>query len=291
MHRELLDLGFFTLYSYGFLLACAFFLANQFARRSARQFGYDPDKVEETVMYCILLGVLGSRLGYVVQYPGQYLAEPWQILNLRQGGLTVMGGFLFTIAFQCHLCWRQGKSVLNLFDFLAGPLLVGMAFGRLGCFSHGCCYGEVCHLPWAITYPEGIIPGGPAGPRHPSQLYEMGADLMLLGLIAYQLPRLRYAGQNFYTFMLGYGLIRFADEFTRYNDAYFGGLSVYQWTSLGMALVGLLGLAGLFGKPAVDREIFPRPSRGADKGADAIAPTADKTQSETPHPAADQADS
>lgn len=264
MHQILFDIGGFKIYSYGALLALSFYLANQFALYLARRFGYSQAKVEETVLYSILLGVVGSRLGYVIQYP-EYWQNPLQILNLRQGGLTVMGGVLFTIAVQWFWMRRRNVSVLNMYDFLAGPLLVGMAFGRLGCFVHGCCYGTTCdpHLPWAITYPEGVA--GPAVPRHPTQLYEMLADLLLLVIITRQLPKLRYAGQNLYTFLLGYGLIRFLLEFWKENDVFLGPLSIYQWACGGMAVAGLLGLAGVFGRPPVNRDIFPaeEPKRDA----------------------------
>jgi phosphatidylglycerol---prolipoprotein diacylglyceryl transferase len=255
MHRVLIDINGFTIYTYGALLALSFFLANQFALYLARRFGYSEAKVEETVLYSILLGVAGSRLGYVVQYPAEYLANPLQILNLRQGGLTVMGGVLFTIGV---LWWRLRQrqvSVKNMFDFLAGPLLVGMAFGRLGCFSHGCCHGMPTSGPLAVTYPPGH--GLPVGPVYPSQLYEMGLDLMLLAWVTYQLPRLKFAGQNLYTFLFGYGLIRFLTEFTKANDVVWGPLSIYQWFCIPMMLLGGLGLLGLLGKPPVDRNIFP----------------------------------
>lgn len=259
MHQVLFDLGGFKIYSYGALLALSFFLANQFALHLARRFGYAENKVEDTVLRAILLGVLGSRLGYVIQYPAIYLKNPLQILNLREGGLTVVGGVLFTMGALWVGLRRKRVSILNMFDFLAGPLLVGMAFGRLGCFAHGCCHGTLCDLPWAVTFPPGVLGSEPAGPRHPAQLYEMGADLMLLALINWQLPRLKFAGQNFYTFLLGYGLVRFFDEFIKENNVFWHGLSSYQWASLGMALVGLLGFLGLFGRPPVNREIFPRP--------------------------------
>ena len=83
-------------------------------------------------------------------------------------------------------------------------------------------------------------------------------DLGLLWLVTRQLFNLKFAGQNFYTFMLGYGVIRFLDEMTREKEALYATLTVYQWVSIGMAVVGLLGLLGMFGKKPVDREIFPR---------------------------------
>lgn len=273
MHQVLFEIGGFKIYSYGALLALSFYLANQFALYLARRFGYSQAKVEETVLYSILIGVAGSRLGYVVQYP-EYWHHPLQVLNLRQGGLTVMGGVLLTIAVQWFWMRRRNVSVLNMYDFLAGPLLVGMAFGRLGCFVHGCCYGTTCDpgLPWAVTYPAGVT-GPLAVPRHPTQLYEMSGDLLLLALITWQLPRLRFAGQNLYTFLAGYGLIRFGLEFLKENDVFLGPLSIYQWGCAAMAVVGLLGLAGLFGRPAVNRDIFPpeeEPKTAPEAPADGI---------------------
>lgn len=262
MHRHLTDIFGFPIYTYGALLALSFFLANQFGLWLARRLGYSEAEVEESIMWCILLGIVGSRLGYVLLEYRYYLEHPWQIINLRQGGLTVMGGVLFTVGFQWFRFKMRGKSVLNLFDFWAGPLLVGMAFGRLGCLAHGCCYGDICDLPWGITYPEGVVPGAP-GPRHPSQLYEMAGDLLLLWWVTRQQFRLKFAGQNFYTFMLGYGVIRYLDEMTRVKESLMGPLTAYQWASLAMALVGLLGLLGVFGKPPVDREIFRRTSSPA----------------------------
>lgn len=260
MHQVLLDLGGFKIYTYGALLATAFFLANQWGLYLARRLGYSLAAVEESIMWCILLGVAGCRLGFVLVYPDEYIKHPLQIFNLRQGGLTIMGGVLFVIAYQWIRCRAKGKSVMDLYDFWAGPLLVGMAFGRLGCLSHGCCFGALTDLPWGVTYPPGVLqpPGLIAGPRHPSQIYEMLMDLALLALITKQLFNLKFAGQNFYTFMLGYGVIRFLDEMTREKEALFGPFTIYQWVSIGMAVIGLLGLLGVFGKKAVDREIFPR---------------------------------
>lgn len=264
MHPILFKIGGFTVYTYGALLALAFYLSNRWALYLARRIGYSASAVEHSLTWCILWGVVGSRLGFVLQFPDRYLNKPLQILNLREGGLTVMGGILLTAGMQWFQFRGRSKSVLNLFDFWAGPLLVGMAFGRLGCLAQGCCFGSLTAVPWAITYPPTTLlaPRCPPGPRHPSQLYEMLADLALLGLVTRQVFRLRFAGQNFYTFMLGYGVIRFLDELSREQEGLLGPMTIYQWTCLCMIVVGASGLAGLFGKRPVDREIFPMSTPG-----------------------------
>lgn len=264
MHPILFTIGGFTLYTYGLLLALAFYLSGRWALYLARRLGYSEPAVEASLTWCILWGVVGSRLGFVLQFPDHYLHQPLQVLNLREGGLTVMGGILLTVAIEWFRFRRKSKSVLNLFDFWAGPLLVGMAFGRLGCLAQGCCFGSLTDLPWGITYPATTLlsAGSLAGPRHPSQLYEMLADLVLLSLVTRQLFRLRFAGQNFYTFMLGYGIIRFLDELFREQEGLLGALTIYQWTSLAMMAFGVIGLQGVFGRKPVDREIFPAAQGG-----------------------------
>ena len=273
MHQVLLDFGGFKIYTYGALLATAFFLANQWGLYLARRLGYSLAAVEESIMWCILLGVAGCRLGFVLIYPDNYIQHPLQIFNLREGGLTIMGGVLFVVGYQWIRCHLKGKSVLDLYDFWAGPLLVGMAFGRLGCLAHGCCFGSMTDLPWGVTYPPHVLVPDTllAGPRHPSQIYEMLMDLGLLWLITRQLFRRKFAGQNFYTFMLGYGVIRFLDEMVREKEALYGPFTIYQWVSILMAIVGLLGLLGVFGKRPPDSDIFPRDDVSAPPAADSDA--------------------
>ena len=261
MHPVLIKLpifGGFPIYTYGFVLMIAFVLSTWLALHLAKKREYSQDAVSDFAMSSIIAGIIGCRLGFVLQYPAHYLAHPLTILNLREGGMTIMGGIVMAVFWTKWLMRHRRASVLNAYDFFAAPLLLGMAVGRIGCLMHGCCFGEVCDLPWAVTYPEGTLPAGLVpGPRHPSQIYEMLMDLILLGVLLWQLPRLKFAGQNCYTFFFGYGIIRFVDESTRYIDEWWGPLGTYQWYSLVFIAIGLLGLLGVFGKPPVDTELFP----------------------------------
>ncbi len=145
----------------------SFLCATVLAVHLGKKRGYSKDGVVELVMSCIVAGVIGCRLGYVIQSPVHYLTHPLSAINLREGGMTITGGLVVAVLW---LMFRyRGSSVLNVFDFMAGPVILGMAVGRIGCLLHGCCFGDVCDLPWAITYPVGapLPPGIPLGPTIP----------------------------------------------------------------------------------------------------------------------------
>ena len=263
MHPILINLPGFPIYSYGGMLMLSFICSTLLAIHLGKKRNYSADAVVELVMGCIISGIIGCRLGFILQSPLHYLQHPLAAINLREGGMTITGGLVVSVLW---LIWNYRKSsVLNVYDFMAGPVIIGMAVGRIGCLMHGCCFGEICDLPWAITYPPGTLPAPLlAGPRHPSQIYEMVMDLILLAYMYYRFPRLKYAGELFYTFFAGYGVIRFLDEMTRYVDTQMGPLNLYQWISIGFFLFGCAGLAGLFGKPPVDTTFMPLQAGAAD---------------------------
>lgn len=261
MHPVLINLGGFPIYTYGLMLLIAFMLSTSLAVYLGKQRNYPKDYLTDLCMWAILAGIAGCRIGYVVQYPARYLANPLQILNLREGGMTITGGVVLSVL-SLFVYFRVKKvPVLNVLDFLAAPLLVGMAWGRLGCLMHGCCFGEICDLPWAITYPAttNLGVGLAAGPRHPSQIYETLMDCGLLAYLLWLLPRQKFAGQSLYTVFAGYGVIRYLDELTRWVDpgTVHGPLNLYQWISIGFFLFGLLGLLGVYGKPPVVIDWIP----------------------------------
>ena len=198
------------------------------------------------------LAALGCRLGVVVQSPVYFAQHPLAVLNPFGG--TVMGGLLFSTASVWLLGRRKGWPGLDLLDFLAPPLLLCMAWVRVGCLLHGCCFGRLSQVPWAITYPAGNLGRGvPGGPRHPAPLYEMGLDLGLLAGLLWLGPRQRYAGQGIYALYAGYGVIRFLGEMTR--DVPVGTpFTLYQWAALAFLGFGALGLAGAWGRPPVRRD-------------------------------------
>ena len=212
--------------------------------------------VEDLIVAAALGVVLGGRLGYVLFYhPAHYFAHPQEILFLWQGGMAFHGGFLGVIVSIRILAWlhaRQpgraggGASVnevfLRMLDLAAVITPPGLGLGRLGNFINGELPGRVAaaDLPWAMVFaaPDDL-------PRHPSQLYQMGVEGVLLALLMWHLSRrtpARAPGWLGATFVAAYALGRFCVEFFRAPDGHLGlllfNLSMGQWLCVPMFLFG-----------------------------------------------------
>lgn len=176
----------------------------------------------------------------------------WAAVKLWQGGLTYYGGFLFALIATLVYSYRKKLSFLVLADFLSPAVLLGLVFGRIGCFLNGCCYGKPTSLFWGIRFPRGSIPfrdhpdaGHRLGffstqPLHPTQLYEALGCLVIFGILMWMRKRKLQAGQRFGFFLYAYAVLRFLCEFFR--DDMRGGLlqlSTSQLFSLPLACIGI----------------------------------------------------
>lgn len=154
--------------SYGFMMMLGFLTAIWWATRRATRSQANPDVILNCGFVALIAGVVGARLMYVVHYwervevPGDTAATIMNIVNVRQGGLEFYGGFILaTVVTLLYLVlWRH--SVRWYLDIMAPSAMVGLAFGRTGCFLNGCCWGGVCSLPWAVAFPA----GSPAATQH-----------------------------------------------------------------------------------------------------------------------------
>ncbi len=237
---------------YAIMYLLGFALGYLLMRRRLRQEPYAsitkpkpwaPVDVEDLLLYSVV-GVLGGgRLGYVLFYkPGFYLDHLLDIFKLWDGGMSFHGGALGVVIGVAIFAWRRGRPFLQVADFLAPAVPIGLAAGRVGNFINGELWGRVASpdLPWAMIFPT----GGDA-PRHPSQLYQVLLEGLLLFVVLWLYARRpRYRGQVAAAFLVGYGVLRFIVEFWREPDAYLGflslGLSMGQWLSVPMVLIGII---------------------------------------------------
>jgi phosphatidylglycerol:prolipoprotein diacylglycerol transferase len=170
--------------------------------------------------------------------PGYYLSHPLDILKIWEGGMSFHGGLLGVLL---ALLWfaRKHKTHFFVVSDLVAPLVpFGLAFGRLGNFINGELWGRPTDLPWAMVFP--LVD---ALPRHPSQIYQLLGEGVLLGIVLWMYAsKPRRVGQVSGLFLLGYGLCRFLAEFAREPDAFLGllglGLSMGQWLSVPMIIFG-----------------------------------------------------
>ena len=234
MHPILFRLGPITFYSYGLMIALSFLAANALATRRARALGMDPTSLQGVALVVLLAGLVGGRLGYVIFHWDLYRSNLWEIFRFDHGGLVFYGGFAGGLLGAVWALRRARLPLLQTVELLVPPLVIAHAIGRIGCFLNGCCYGRFTHVPWGVTFPAELYP------RHPTQLYESAALIILffgLKLLERRAPR---PGILLAAYGLSYGLWRFLVEFLRGdNPPVACGLTLFQLVSLGLAGLSL----------------------------------------------------
>ena len=243
MFPKLITIGDFFLPSYGFLLSAAFLIALVLAHRLARRAGLDPESILNLAIYCALSGIAGAKLMMFLTDASYYLANPGEIFSLttlRAGGIFY-GGLLAALGVAIYYMRRQHLPLLKTADVLAPALAFGHALGRVGCFAAGCCWGTECSRPWAVTFRNEEahrLFGTPLNrPLHPTQLYEMAAELINFAILWHFFRKPHRDGAVVGLYLLLYSTERFVIEFFRDHEQAnpFGGpLSAAQWTSIGL---------------------------------------------------------
>lgn len=235
VHPICFHIGAKAIYWYGVLGALAFLAASAHWSLLARWKGWSPSRGSDLAIWLVLGGLLGARLNYVAANLQYYLEDPWEMLRIDHGGLIFYGGIVGGFVMVLILSRRWQMPVLELTDFTLTGLPLAHAIGRIGCFLNGCCYGSVARLPWAI-WMQGAY-------RHPTQLYESLANIMIYLLLLRLYLRRPSRGLPTAAYLLAYPPIRFLLEFIRGDERMRAGpLTVAQWISLFLVASGLVVL-------------------------------------------------
>lgn len=187
MHPLLAELGPISVYTYGVLLAAAYLAGLQLALVRARARGLDATRVMDLGIYVIIAALVGAKLLLLVVDFEYFSQHPGELFSLFRSGGVFYGGLILAVAVAF---WHMRRHRLPLWatsDVFAPGIALGHVIGRLGCFFAGCCYGRPTDVAWAVTFTNPLAAanvGTPLGvPLHPVQLYEAGAELVILGLL------------------------------------------------------------------------------------------------------------
>lgn len=238
----LLDLGLVKIHWYGVMYLVAFGLAYWLAQRAAAKAGsgWTGEQVSDLLFYGFLGVILGGRLGYILFYNfGQVQQDPLYLFRVWEGGMSFHGGLIGVLLAMAFFARKYQKTYLALGDFVAPLVPLGLAAGRIGNFINGELWGRPTDVPWAMVFPS----GGDIG-RHPSQLYHVALEGLLLFMVIMLVRRMQPAtGVVGGVFLTGYGIARFIVEFFREPDAHLGvlslGMTMGQWLCIPMFLAGL----------------------------------------------------
>ncbi len=239
MFPDLIDLGFLHLRTYGACMATGFLICWWLIEKLGRR-----KDLSNLLLALMVSGVVGSRIAYVIEHwQSEFAANPAQIVRVDQGGLMFYGGLILAIVVFFVWCVWKKERPLALGDLLCTVIPLGHAFGRLGCFFYGCCYGRDSDAWCAVTFPMGSPSWFEHGRRMvsvlPTQLFEAAALLVLFAILffVYRKAHRHTAG----LYLMGYAVIRFGMEYLRGDPrAAVGPFSISQTISIGMFAFGIL---------------------------------------------------
>lgn len=253
MHPVLFEIGWFTIHSYGFMLALSFLVGIYVAKRRAAKFGIEPNHILDLSVYIILGAVIGSRLLYVAYHLDEY-RNILDMFALWEGGATLYGGLILTVLLSYIFAAKRHLKFLQIADVISPSIALGIMFTRMGCFLSGCCYGKPTSLPWGVHFPDGCAANYYSKQMaeslslssvnlHPTQLYASLYGLIIFLLLLLFERQVNKRGGTFGAFLVLYGISRFALDFFRFyeeNMRVLIGLTLNQLLSLGLLILGVV---------------------------------------------------
>ena len=258
MHPILFEIRGFPVYTYGVLLAAAYLLGLQFALVRARKRGLDPNRVMDLGIWIIVSALVGAKLLLLIVEWDTY-KNPAELMTLIRSAGVFYGGLIMAVLVAFGYMWRHRMPLWSVSDTFAPGIALGHVIGRMGCFFAGCCFGKATSVPWAVTFHSEYAAskvGTPINiPLHPTQLYEAGAELLILGaLIAAEGRGRDYPGRTFWGYMLLYGISRFIIEFYRGDTR--GTIGMFSTSQFLSMLIVPLSIVMLF---LLSRRTSPAP--------------------------------
>ena len=242
---------------YGIILMLGAVAGGWLASREVRRRGYDPEIVWDLLIWLLIGGVIGARLWHVfTPSPSAiaegrttlfYLTHPFDLINLRNGGLGIPGAVIGGAITLYFFARRQGLNFAEWTDIAAPSLALGQAIGRWGNFFNQELYGAPTNLPWKIYIdPLHRLPGFETQEYyHPLFLYESLWNLANMALLIWLTrrfsDRLKY-GDIFLVYLVIYPVGRFLLDFLRLDASMVGGINANQTAMAIVAVVSVLAL-------------------------------------------------
>ncbi len=248
------------IYGYGAMLVIGTLLSGWTAASRSHLVGVDSKFSWDLTIWLVLVGVLGSRLFYLIQYRERVFGNCDGLLdclkaaiNLTEGGLVLYGGLILGTFTYFVSCRMRGLDPVDYGDAVVPAVFIGEACGRIGCLLNGCCYGDPCSLPWGISFPHASVPwsalvqrgfllptADATFPLHPTQIYSSINALVLAAVTAAYYKYRAGNGSVLAVAIMGYAVSRSCIEVLRGDElGQFGtGLTISQLVSIGVFCAG-----------------------------------------------------
>ncbi|MFH1469499.1 MAG: prolipoprotein diacylglyceryl transferase [Pseudomonadota bacterium] len=259
--------GSFPLHTWGLMITLAFLAAAGVTQTRAKAAGIDADKLPGLYLVAFVCGLAGARLlHFTMAEPERFFHDPLVFFRVWEGGFAFYGGVLLAVVGCFTYALLLKMPVWKLADLTSPAIMLGLALGRIGCFSAGCCHGAVRALPagavnllpdgfsggrlWAFGQAPFLLtePFHGVGINHqpllPTQLWASAAALCLFLLLAWRWRNRRYDGQVFAWLLLTYPLVRSTIEHFRGDTIrgldWLGLFTTSQLVSIPVFVAGLV---------------------------------------------------
>ena len=263
MHPILFEVGGFPVYTYGLLLAGAYLLGLQFALVRARARGLDPNRIMDLGIWIIISALAGAKLLLLIVDRGKFPMTTTGMMDLVRSAGVFYGGLIAAVVVALGYLWRHRMPIWTVTDVFAPGIALGHVIGRFGCLFAGCCFGRPTTVPWAITFHNEFAAQNVGTtldvPLHPTQLYEAGAELLILGfLLMFERKGRPFPGRTFWAYMLLYAVSRFIIEFYRGDTR--GAVGMFSTSQFVSIIIVPLAIVMLI---VLGRRVGPAPKADA----------------------------
>lgn len=231
--KTILSIGHYSMNVFGLFIGIGIVLGVLLSIQEAKRRNYSVDTITDLMIYAVIFGIVGARLYYVLVFNLEYyISNPGKIIAVWDGGLSIQGALIGGAIVSLLYAKVKKINLWSAADIMAPGLILGQAIGRIGC--------DVFGFAMTNEYFWGILRNGQV--LHPTQMYESILNYILFGILWARRKSVKYDGQLFFTYLIGFSINRFIVEFFRTNPMFLEPFTVAHATSLGLILISIIAL-------------------------------------------------
>jgi len=219
MFPILLKLGPITIHTYGFMMAVGVAFGIWFIFVQAKKQALNASKLVDMIFFTVIIALIGAKAVLLIGNFSYYAKNPSELLSLARSGGVFQGGLAAGFLFALWYLYKHKIPTWKTADIIGPALALGHAFGRIGCFSAGCCYGRACASSFGVKFQSAYassLTGIPLNTKiHPVQLYESALNFLNFFILFLILKKKKFDGQVFCFYIINYSVIRYFTEFFR----------------------------------------------------------------------------
>ncbi len=244
--KSVINLGPINISLYSLCILVGIIFAFVLIRKESKRFNIKDDFISNLIFWCIIFGIVGARIYYVIFNLDYYINSPIEIIKVWNGGLAIHGGIISGLITLIYFCKKENISIIKILDISCIGLIIGQACGRWGNFFNMEAYGSEVTRKFleSLCLPDFIIDGMHIGGNyyHPTFLYESLFCFfgLIIMLIIRRLPKIKQ-GMIISFYLIWYGVLRYFIESLRMDSLMIGNIKMAQIVSLLFVILGVIG--------------------------------------------------